>query len=185
MGRSPRLPICLLAATGIIAALLLAVMVWLDQPLRTAAAPHGIVSFEIAGTSDAITRILESWGPEGRRRAAVSLRLDYVFLMAYATALSLLCGIVAQGWAASRPRLRQAGMLLAACQWLAAMLDAAENLLLQCILAGALGAHLPLAARWCALVKFTLIACGWLYILVAGGIRVIRHFAPQAGRCDH
>ena len=76
-------------------------------------------------------------------------------------------------------------MLLAACQWLAALLDAAENLLLQSILAGASGGYLPLTARWCALVKFALIACGWLYILLAGGIRVIRYFASQAGRCDH
>ena len=177
MGRSPRLPICLLTASGILAAVLLAAMVWLDQPLRTTAAPHGIVSFELAGSSDAVTRILASWGPEGRRRAELSLRLDYVFLVAYATVLSLLCGTVAQSWAASRPRLRQVGMLLAACQWLAALLDAAENLLLQSILADASGALLPLAAHWCALVKFTLIGFGWLYILVAGGIRVIQHFS--------
>lgn len=185
MERSNRSRLYLLLAAGLIAIVLLAIMVRLDRPLRTTMAPQGIVSFELAGSREAVTRILASWGPEGHRNATLSLRLDYVFLIAYAAVISILCTIVANAWAADRPRLWCTGMLLAGGQWLAALLDAAENLLLQNILAGATAASLPQMARWCALTKFALIACGWLYILLAGGIRMVCHFRSPKGRWGH
>ncbi len=175
MGRFNRKNIILLAAVAMVATVLLATMVRLDQPLRTAAAPRGIVSFELAGSPEAIREILISWGVDGRRNAALSLQLDYAFLLAYALVLSLLCTGVAHAWPESHPRLRRTGFILAGCQWLAALLDLVENILLQNILAGATASFLPLVARWCALVKFSLIACGWLYIVIAGGIRVFAH----------
>lgn len=185
MGHFHRARIYLLIVAGIVAIALLTIMVRIDQPLRTAAAPHGIVSFELAGSPEAVQRILKSWGPEGRRNATLSLRLDYAFLVAYAMVISILCGIAAGAWPAGHPRIRWTGIILAGCQWLAALLDAIENLLLQNILTGSTTTYLPLVARWCALAKFTLIACGWLYILLSGGIRVIGHFKSQTGRFGH
>lgn len=171
----------LLIVGGITAAALLRVMVLLDRPLKTAPAPQGIVSFELAGTYENVQRILISWGENGRRNAVLSLKVDYAFLIAYALVLYLLCAGVARSWPERYPYIRRLGFILAGGQWVAALLDSLENFLLQLILNGSAASHLPLAARWCALVKFTLIACGGLYILLAGGIRIISHSRSAKG----
>lgn len=185
MGCCNRQHILLLVVGGIVSTALLATMAWLDQPLRTTAAPRGIVSLELAGSHEKAHRIIESWGPEGHRNARLSLWLDYGFLVGYALVLSLLCWMVAIGWPERFRRLKRAGFLLGGCQWAAALLDIIENIMLQKILAGSTASGLPLVARWSALIKFTLIAGGWLYILLAGGIRVIHLWRSQIGRCDH
>lgn len=185
MGRLNRIYLYLLVAGGIVATVLLSVIVRLDQPLRTDAAPRGIVSFELAGSHAEAGRILESWGPEGRRHADLSLRLDYAFLLSYALVLSLLCWIVAAGCPESYSLTRRAGFVLAGCQWLAALLDATENIILHNILAGSAAPYLPTTARWCALVKFALIACGWTYILSAGGFRLICYAKSRRDRSGH
>jgi hypothetical protein len=62
----------------------------LDVPLRTDAAPDGIVSFELAGTIGRAGEILASWGTlselgglsifqPARTDLAFSLGLDYLF----------------------------------------------------------------------------------------------------------
>ena len=185
MGRFNRHYIVLLVSGAILAALLLAAMLHLDQPLRTVAAPRGIVSFELAGSPAVAREIMASWGPEARRHAALSLQLDYAFIVAYALVLFLGCAGVAHQWPSSSPLIRRLGFVLAGCQWLAASLDTIENILLQNILAGATAPTLPLAARWCALGKFGLIACAWLYIAAAGGLLVIRRFRDSGLRRGH
>jgi hypothetical protein len=180
-----RRKVVLLIVSGITAAALLAVMVRLDRPLKTEVAPRGIVSFELAGSYENAHRILASWGENGHRHAALSLRVDYAFLIAYALLLYLLCAGVASSWPERCPYIRRMGFLLAGGQWVAALLDIIENILLQQILNGSTAAHLPLVARWCALVKFTLVAGGGLYIFWAGGMRVVCHWRSPHGRRDH
>ena len=53
--------------------LLFAVFRVLDQPLRTPAAPNGIVSFELAGTPAQAEAMLSSWSQEGKFFAAFGL----------------------------------------------------------------------------------------------------------------
>ena len=48
----------------------------LDAPLRTGAAPQGIVSFELAGRLDKTRAVLDSWTPRARIFAGISLGLD-------------------------------------------------------------------------------------------------------------
>ena len=55
-------------------------MLILDRPLRTPAAPQGIVSYELAGTLPRAQEILASWGERGRLFAGVGLGLDYLYL---------------------------------------------------------------------------------------------------------
>ncbi len=185
MGRFNRQNIFLLVAGMILAALLLVIMLRLDRPLRTADAPRGIVSFELAGTPAAVRDIMASWGPEARRNAALSLKVDYAFILAYALVLFLLCTGVAHQWPPSYPITRRLGFILGGCQWLAGALDGVENIMLQSILGGATASGLPLAARWCALVKFGLIACAWIYIVIAGGALVLRRPSDGGIRSGH
>ena len=134
----------------------------LDVPLRTAAAPSGIVSFELAGQPDAAQRIVASWDEEARVYAALSLGLDYLFMLAYSTAIGLGCVLLSQ----RLPRfISLLGLYLAWAQWGAALLDALENYALIRVLLGTVQGGWPAVARYCALPKFTIIVLGLVYIL--------------------
>lgn len=151
------------ALAGLAIVLLLALQV-IDVPLRTAAAPSGIVSFELAGDAATARAMVASWDETARIHAGISLGIDYLFMLAYAGAISLCCALVARGLAPGW--LASVGMALAWGQWLAAALDALENIALIRVLLGAGGDFWPLLARWCAIPKFALVFSGLLFIAV-------------------
>ena len=132
----------------------------LDAPLRTPAAPRGIVSFELAGDAARAQRILESGGADGRARAARILALDFVFLAAYAPGLALLCAAASDRERARGTRLATAAAVLAWGQLAAGGLDAVENLALLRILGGGTSAAWSVLAAACAWPKFGLVAAG-------------------------
>jgi len=147
----------------------LAALQGIDGPLKTAAAPLGIVSFELARDWPAAQSILASWDEQAQLFAALSLGLDYLFMLAYSTALALGCV-----WAGERLRPR-AGWLAAAGVWLAwgmslaALLDATENLALIRILFGAAVGPWPGLAWGCASIKFLLVGGGLVFV-AAGAV---------------
>src|SRR5512141_692464 len=71
---------------------LFGVMQLLNQPLVTSIAPAGIVSLELAGTSERALGILRSWaaapGPV-QDYAVFGLGLDYLFMPSYAITIAL------------------------------------------------------------------------------------------------
>ncbi|MBN1148443.1 MAG: hypothetical protein JXA78_14380 [Anaerolineales bacterium] len=166
----------LLAATLVVMAVLNAV----SAPLVTPAAPYGIVSYELAGDAAAARAILDSWDADARLRAAFGLGFDYLFMLAYCVTIALACV-----WAADT--LRQRGWPLASWgaplawgQWLAAGLDALENLALACILFGAPALPWPEIARWSAVFKFALIFLGLVYAFYALTVSLLRRVSPRA-----
>lgn len=143
--------------------ILFAVFRVLDSPLRTAAAPSGIVSYELAGTPTAAQSILDSWDARARLFAAFGLGLDYLFMPSYALALSL--GILlAAGW--------HAGAFAKLGAWLgwgalaAALFDAVENFALWQFMLVDFQALWPRLAAICATVKFVLLLLGLAYTLI-------------------
>jgi hypothetical protein len=112
--------------------------------------------------------ILDSWDTRARLFAAFSLGFDYLYMPAYATAIGLGCLLAALALGERNWPLRTFGALLVVCLWVAAGFDALENLALGFILLGGETAEVwPALARLCALVKFSLILLGLLYILYA------------------
>ena len=165
----------------VLAALSLAMMLVLsslDAGLRTPLSPHGIVSFELAGDRETAARILEAWGSEGRTRAALSLRLDFLFLAAYAPGLALLCAAAADRERATRSRLAAAGAVLAWGQLAAGGFDAIENLALLRVLGASTPGAWPALAAACAWPKFALVVAGLLYVISSWLLRRFR--APGA-----
>lgn len=144
---------------------LLMVMQALDGPLKTQDAPHGIISYELAKTPSAAQRMLASWSREAKLHAALSLGIDYLFLFAYAFFIGLACIQLARSFSAGWPKLGMVGFMLAWGQLLAALCDAVENLALFRLLIGSTQGMWALTAWCCAVVKFTLVGMGWLYIL--------------------
>ena len=66
-----------------------AVMMRLEDRMRDAGGP-GIIPFELAGTAAKAEAIMGRWGPDGRRAARQSMRLDFGYMSSYGILLGLL-----------------------------------------------------------------------------------------------
>lgn len=129
----------------------LAVLAWIDRRLITAHCPYGIVSFELAWTTERALAIVGDWRALERTGfAAASLLVDVPFLILYASVLVRGCGWVgARRWAG-------AARVLAGASVVAASLDLLENIALANLLAGRHDAPLAPVAGAAATVKFAL-----------------------------
>jgi len=139
------------------------------RPLQTAAAPLGIVSFELAGTLAAAQAMMASWDSSAHLHAAFSLGLDYLYMPLYAVTIALACLRAAATSLRSPQAAAALGVLLAWGLGLAALLDAVENIALWQVLQGSATAAWPVVARWCALIKFALVIAG-LFFAGAGAV---------------
>ena len=154
------------APLAALALLMMAALQVTGGPLRTPAAPAGIISFEFAGDLPTAQAMVDSWEDSGRVFAGLNLGLDYLFLVAYGGAIGLGCVLVARGRAAPFGTL---GRALAWGLIVAALLDSLENYALIRVLLGTERAWWPTVALWCAIPKFALVAAGLLYV-IAGGL---------------
>jgi hypothetical protein len=162
--------------------ILFAVFRFLDTPLRTSAAPNGIVSFELAGTPSQAQAIIDSWhemaylvssvagepvpGLISRSHsfAAFGLGVDYLFMPIYATALALGILLAAgrhPGWFANM------GVWVGWGAYAAALFDAVENYsLARMLLMNQIWSPYPEVAAISASVKFLLLSLGLVYAVV-------------------
>lgn len=162
------------AAFGLTTLLTLVVMYALlasGAPLRTNAAPQGIVSYELAGNVQSAQAILDSWDHATKVSAAFNLAIDYLYLFAYSTSIALGCTLVATAGKSGRHLLTLPGIFLAWLQFAAAGLDAVENYALLQMLGGHVDATWTATAWWCAVPKFVIVAVGIVYAL--GGLVVV------------
>jgi hypothetical protein len=168
--------------------LVLAVTLYiLDAPLRTDAAPRGIISYEFAWTVTDAQNILDSWQGQPMLYAAFQLGLDYLYMPSYALTIALGCAWAAGVLGRKRPWPYVLGLGLAAWQAPAALLDATENFaLVKMVLNGVAAAPWPTVAAICASIKFALIIVGLAFSLagaLAWGIHRVKYSAgvPQTG----
>ena len=163
-GRQSTTAFWLLVALTLIVLVVLQVV---GLPLQTAAAPQGIVSFELAGLPATTQAILDSWDPNARVHVGFSLGLDFLFMPLYAATIALGCLWGAGVLSRRRWPLAALGRPLAWGVWLAVLCDVVENIALWRLLAGPVTAPWPARARWCAMVKFGLLGLGLVYVMVA------------------
>jgi len=169
---------------------LIGVMSGFDRPLRTAAAPQGIVSFELAGDGARAGEILASWDEGARVSAGLSLGMDYLFLLAYSLSIGLGCVLLAGLPVNSGTGLAVLAGPLAWAQIIAALLDAVENAALIRILQaagqaagqGADPSSWAALARGCAVPKFVLVLLGLVYLIAVGLRSVARGRVARDGR---
>ena len=157
----PALLVLLILTAGLLLA-----MQTLDVPLKNQISPRGIVSFELATNYEHTQKIMTSWTPEGRVYAALSLGLDYLFLIIYALFISLSCTRIAKYLKPRWPFFAKLGLVLGWTQFLAAFLDAVENFALIKLILGSTNQIWQTTARWCAMFKFSMVGVGLFYILV-------------------
>ncbi len=132
--------------------------------------PGGIVAFELAGSERRATEIVELWRSKGLLEVASDqIRLDFLFLLLYPTAIALGCLLARRHLGRSSSRLSAWGRVLARAQVATAGFDAVENWALLRILGGESGAWAATAAVFASL-KFGLVLAGLLYA-AAGCVR--------------
>lgn len=141
---------------------LFAVLGALDLALRDGGT-EGIVAFELAGSTERAREIKQDWGPVGRRTAAVSLIVDFPYLVAYGMFLALASSALGRALA-HRRRAARAGIAFAWAGLGAAAADAVEDIALLAVLAGADAQPLPAIAAAFAVAKFALLVsvAAWL-----------------------
>ncbi|WP_448519942.1 hypothetical protein [Rhodoflexus sp.] len=152
---------------GIFTAIALALTVaffWINMRLINEAAPAGILSFEFAGTLTGARMMMHSWDYSAKIWAAFGLGLDFIYLIAYSTCLSLICVYIARSWVLFNS-FSKAGLLVAWLQWGAALFDGVENVALIALLSDSNREWLVSLAYWMATGKFTLIGIAFLYVL--------------------
>lgn len=131
-------------------------LVWLDRPLRSDAAPSGIVCLELGFTDPRAANILADWHARGVTDSATrGLRWDYGFIPLYVAFLALATRWAAPRWRSAqwRRRVQWLGLAVLPC----APLDIAENLLLRRMLARGEPLGLALPTSVLASVKFLLV----------------------------
>ncbi len=132
----------------------------LGRRLKTGSAPLGIISLEMSLTAEQSESIIDSWDADAREDARKHLCLDYFFIPIYTTALAIL-GILSRHWFLDKGLTGMASLavVLAWAQWVAGLLDFAENSTLLRILNmyPTIPERLPRIAGWCARTKFLLI----------------------------
>jgi hypothetical protein len=168
--RRPFFALCLILTLIVIVG-----MQVVSGPLETAAAPSGIVSYELAGDVAAAQAILDSWDAGVRVRVGFNLGLDYLFLALYSTAIACACAWIAGALRGRVRPLALMGLTLGWGQWLAALLDAVENGALLTMLLDVPAQPWPAVAWWSAVLKFALVLLGLIYTIV--GVILVQYTA--------
>lgn len=163
-----------LIAAGVATVALLLAMSPADNRMKDTGGP-GIVPFELTGGQHRADEILAEWGEKGQDAARESLWIDFGFLLAYGTFLTLALRAVRdmagkRGWR----RLAAVGGVVVWFGALGAGCDALENVCLLLTLSGA-GAAFPLLATIFAACKFAFLAMAIAYILAGLVRRLLAH----------
>lgn len=185
LSRSTRVTVMIVA--GVVGLWLMVAMYRSMQP-AVENSIFGIVSFELAGTPQQATAILDSWGEAGRVGAERAIKLDYGFLVAYSVLLALASGTVALG-AARREwhRTEQVAWRVASWSPVAGLLDAVENTALLTVLrqydSGGVVGSATVVADAVAGLKFAIVVAGFGFVIVVLGAFVNTRFRrPKPNR---
>lgn len=161
-----------LIATGIATVVLLLAMSPAEGRMTDTGGP-GMVPFELSGGQDRADEILAEWGEDGQDAARQSLWIDFGFLLAYGTFLTLALASV-HDLARQRDwrRFAAIGRIVISFGALGAAFDALENVCLLLTLGGA-GAAPPLLATIFAACKFILLTVAIAYLLAGLAMRLL------------
>ena len=123
--------------------------------------PWGILSFELCAYGASCTAMVQSWNSSVQLQAALSLGVDYLFMVAYSATLFLALLMMADHVPSG---LRRLTLGFAAAAWLVGAADALENYFLFQILLSPSNPQFARPATASATVKFALLGLtlGWL-----------------------
>jgi hypothetical protein len=161
----------------IILLIFIVVMRYLDNFLITENAPNGIISFELAKESNVVLEIIKSWNTTAKFAAGLSVGIDFLFLIVYATFLTLLFLRI------NKKLLEKTGKNLSwfilFLPFIAAFFDILENIAMINLLLGNIQLKWSLTAYYAAIIKFGLLLIAIAYIIVGGVLLVLERQKNQ------
>lgn len=164
----PSRPALVLLSLG--TALCTAWMAWAGAALNTAAAPQGIVSFELARTEAQSAMILSSWDAHASSIAMLIQGVDFLYLFLYPAWFASVLWAISAGRGGAFGRATRA---IGAAVLFAAPLDMVENYaLIEQLLYGA-NESMAALAYWCAVPKFGLVFVAAFALAVSAVVRML------------
>lgn len=145
--------------------------------------PRGIIDLEVAGQPSLSKLILGGWSGREVADVRLGLKIDYLFMVAYAISLAGAVALVSGGFRA--PSLRKATPVMAAGALLAGLLDAIENLMLFQVLNDQRSPwpELAAAAAWPKLFVLVgiavYVAVGLVLVILSAAQRRLRPNKPK------
>jgi hypothetical protein len=140
---------------------------WLNVPLSIA--PGGIIGLELARTPDAAERIVDVWrAADLVSRARAGVWFDYAYLAAYGWFFREM--VLLESWTRSAA----VETWFARLPVIAAGFDAVEDIALLMMLGGTIAPPWPMLAAVFASLKFVLLICTAVYLLVGGVVLIAR-----------
>lgn len=161
-----------LIVSGIATVLLLLAMSPAENRMTDTGRP-GMIPFEVTGGQQRADEILAEWGEAGQDAARESLWIDFGFLLAYGTFLTL--ALLAVRDMAARYDWRRLRTFGGAAVWFGAIcagFDALENVCLLLTLRGAGAAFPPLATIF-ASAKFAFLGLAIAYLVAGLAMRTL------------
>ena len=144
-----------------------AVIAMIDEGIRTHAAPLGIVSFELCAYTHACAAILESWSSHARQLTALSLGIDYLFMVLYPATICVGLLLVAS---LGPPNLQKFTRGFAWWAWGMGIADAFENYFLTQMLLTDSVQGLAWPAAVFASIKFAILLHTLLWFVYIWGV---------------
>ena len=135
----------------------------IDKHLKNDVVSTGIVSLQFAQSLDNSLAIINSWDTNAKIYAALSLGIDYLYLVAYGSFLALSVLLLAAKLPAGF--LKKAAKIIVLTIVLAAILDGIENYASIRLLSGNRTQSMVSLVYYCASVKFALLGLGAIYLL--------------------
>ncbi len=147
-------------------------MVIIDQELKVATAPYGIISLELCGYDySSCEAILEDWGEEGKAMAMLSLGLDYLFMVLYPIAI---CFGLLLALPNLSGKIRRITLVLAWVSLLSIPLDAVENIALIHVVLGLSGQMYSILGSYFATAKLLINGATIAWLIIAVVMSLIR-----------
>ena len=148
-------------------------MLFFDSFLKNEIAENGIISFELAKELETSKAVINSWNEQSKIAASLSMGLDFLFLIVYASFIALLIHKLNDKlW--KDTTFYTIGNILVWGAFIMALSDAIENIALIRLLMGDLQQYWSSIAYYFAILKFIILALGILYILINSGLLLIR-----------
>ena len=135
-----------------------------DKHLKNDLVPNGIVSFQFAKSLDNSLKMINSWDAEAKVYVALSLGIDYLYLLTYGSFLVL--SVLLLATKLPHGFLKKAAGIVVPMIILAALLDGVENYGSIRLLTGTHTQSMASLVYYCASVKFALIVIGIIYLLI-------------------
>lgn len=150
--------------------------------LTTDAAPDGIITFELAGTPEEATRIVEDWERAGAvDDAGFNLGFDFLYMPLYGAVLAgLVIAVAHRARARGHSGLHRLGVVVAWAPFLAVAFDVVETAALVRVLDDPSTSGLPALAKACAVAKFVLLLATVAYVVVVAVLSLARASRTRA-----